>query len=240
MDREGGDRMKNIVEIKDITKNYFNKRALDELTLNIEEGKVVGILGPNGSGKTTLIKILTGLLRQSKGEVLIDGHNIGVYTKSVVSYLPDRNLLYNWMTIGDACDFYKDFYSDFDENKFEELLDFMKLEKNMKVTSLSKGMHEKLNLSLVLSRNAKIYILDEPIAGVDPVARDQILDAIITNYNEKSSMIITTHLVRDMESIFDDVVFLKDGEIILQGNAESLREEKGKQIDDLYKEIFSV
>ena len=240
MDRERGDRMKNIVEIKDITKNYFNKRALDELTLNIEEGKVVGILGPNGSGKTTLIKILTGLLRQSKGEVLIDGHNIGVYTKSVVSYLPDRNLLYNWMTIEDACDFYKDFYSDFDEKKFEELLDFMKLEKNMKVTSLSKGMHEKLNLSLVLSRNAKIYILDEPIAGVDPVARDQILDAIITNYNEKSSMIITTHLVRDMESIFDDVVFLKDGEIILQGNAESLREEKGKQIDDLYKEIFSV
>ena len=144
------------------------------------------------------------------------------------------------MNIEDACDFYKDFYSDFDEKKFEELLDFMKLEKNMKVTSLSKGMHEKLNLSLVLSRNAKLYILDEPIAGVDPVARDQILDAIINNYNEKSSMIITTHLVRDMENIFDDVVFLKDGEIILQGNAESLREQKGKQIDDLYKEIFSV
>lgn len=232
--------MKNIVEIKNLTKNYFNKRALDSLNLNIEEGKVVGILGPNGSGKTTLIKILTGLLRQSKGEVFIDGHNIGVHTKSVVSYLPDRNFLYNWMNIEDACDFYKDFYSDFDEKKFEELLDFMKLEKNMKVTSLSKGMHEKLNLSLVLSRNAKLYILDEPIAGVDPVARDQILDAIINNYNEKSSMIITTHLVRDMENIFDDVVFLKDGEIILQGNAESLREQKGKQIDDLYKEIFSV
>ena len=240
MDREGGAGMKNIVEIKNLTKNYFNKRALDSLNLNIQEGKVVGILGPNGSGKTTLIKILTGLLRQSKGEVFIDGHNIGVYTKSVVSYLPDRNFLYNWMNIEDACDFYKDFYSDFDEKKFEELLDFMKLEKNMKVTSLSKGMHEKLNLSLVLSRNAKLYILDEPIAGVDPVARDQILDAIINNYNEKSSMIITTHLVRDMENIFDDVVFLKDGEIILQGNAESLREQKGKQIDDLYKEIFSV
>ncbi|WP_025640220.1 ABC transporter ATP-binding protein [Schnuerera ultunensis] len=230
--------MKNIVEINSLTKNYFNKRALDNISLNIEEGKVVGILGPNGSGKTTLIKILTGLLRQTKGEVLIDGHQIGVYTKSIVSYLPDRNFLYNWMTIKDAFEFYKDFYTDFDEKKFEDLLDFMKLEKSMKITSLSKGMHEKLNLTLVLSRNAKLYILDEPIAGVDPVARDQILDAIINNYNENSSMLITTHLVRDMENIFEDVVFLKDGEIVLTGNAETLREEKGKQIDDIYKEIF--
>ncbi|MCF6462777.1 ABC transporter ATP-binding protein [Clostridium sp. Cult1] len=230
--------MKNIVEINSLTKNYFNKRALDNISLNIEEGKVVGILGPNGSGKTTLIKILTGLLRQTKGEVLIDGHQIGVYTKSIVSYLPDRNFLYNWMTIKDAFEFYKDFYMDFDQKKFEDLLDFMKLEKSMKITSLSKGMHEKLNLTLVLSRNAKLYILDEPIAGVDPVARDQILDAIINNYNENSSMLITTHLVRDMENIFEDVVFLKDGEIVLTGNAETLREEKGKQIDDIYKEIF--
>ncbi|CCQ96773.1 ABC transporter related protein [[Clostridium] ultunense Esp] len=230
--------MKNIVEINSLTKNYFNKRALDNISLNIEEGKVVGILGPNGSGKTTLIKILTGLLRQTKGEVLIDGHQIGVYTKSIVSYLPDRNFLYNWMTIKDAFEFYKDFYTDFDEKKFEDLLDFMKLEKSMKITSLSKGMHEKLNLTLILSRNAKLYILDEPIAGVDPVARDQILDAIINNYNENSSMLITTHLVRDMENIFEDVVFLKDGEIVLTGNAETLREEKGKQIDDIYKEIF--
>lgn len=218
--------MKNIVEINSLTKNYFNKRALDNISLNIEEGKVVGILGPNGSGKTTLIKILTGLLRQTKGEVLIDGHQIGVYTKSIVSYLPDRNFLYNWMTIKDAFEFYKDFYMDFDQKKFEDLLDFMKLEKSMKITSLSKGMHEKLNLTLVLSRNAKLYILDEPIAGVDPVARDQILDAIINNYNENSSMLITTHLVRDMENIFEDVVFLKDGEIVLTGNAETLREER--------------
>lgn len=135
--------MKNIVEINSLTKNYFNKRALDNISLNIEEGKVVGILGPNGSGKTTLIKILTGLLRQTKGEVLIDGHQIGVYTKSIVSYLPDRNFLYNWMTIKDAFEFYKDFYMDFDQKKFEDLLDFMKLEKSMKITSLSKGMHEK-------------------------------------------------------------------------------------------------
>jgi len=230
--------MKNIVEIKNLTKKYSNKIALNNISLNIEEGKVVGILGPNGSGKTTLIKILTGLLRQTSGEVLIDGHKIGVYTKRVVSYLPDRNFLYKWMKIKDALDFFKDFYSDFDEAKFEELLEFMKLDKNMKIDTLSKGMHEKLNLSLVLSRNAKLYVLDEPIAGVDPVARDQILNAIINNYNEKSSMIITTHLVRDMENILDEVVFLKEGNVILQGGAEDLREERGKQIDDIYKEIF--
>ena len=230
--------MKKIVEIKNLSKKYFNHKVLDQINLNIEEGKVVGILGPNGSGKTTLIKILTGLLRQTSGEVLIDGKGVGVSTKSIVSYLPDRNFLYKWMRIEDACHFYKDFYSDFDQKKFEELLDFMKLEKSMKINTLSKGMHEKLNLSLVLSRNAKLYILDEPIAGVDPVARDQILDAIINNYNENSSMIITTHLVRDMENMFEDVVFLKNGQIVLTGNAESLREEKGKQIDAIYKDVF--
>jgi ABC-2 type transport system ATP-binding protein len=230
--------MSNIVEINNLTKKYANKTALDNVNLNIERGKVVGILGPNGSGKTTLIKILTGLLRQTSGEVLIDGNKVGVKTKSVVSYLPDRNFLYKWMRIEDACHMYKDFYTDFDEVKFNELLAFMNLNRSMKIDSLSKGMHEKLNLALVLSRNAKLYILDEPIAGVDPVARDQILDAIINNYNEDSSMIITTHLVRDMESMFDGVVFLKDGQIVLTGNAEALREEKGKQVEEIYKEIF--
>lgn len=226
------------MEINNLTKKYANKTALDNVNLNIERGKVVGILGPNGSGKTTLIKILTGLLRQTSGEVLIDGNKVGVKTKSAVSYLPDRNFLYKWMRIEDACHMYKDFYTDFDEVKFNELLAFMNLNRSMKIDSLSKGMHEKLNLALVLSRNAKLYILDEPIAGVDPVARDQILDAIINNYNEDSSMIITTHLVRDMESMFDEVVFLKDGQIVLTGNAEALREEKAKQIEEIYKEIF--
>jgi ABC-2 type transport system ATP-binding protein len=230
--------MMNIVEISDLTKRYFHKKALDHLNLTIEEGKVVGILGPNGSGKTTLIKILSGLLRQTSGNVLIDGLKVGVETKSIVSYLPDRNFLYKWMRIEDASKLYNDFYADFDEKRFTELLDFMKLDKNMKIDTLSKGMHEKLNLSLVLSRNAKLYILDEPIAGVDPVARDQILHAIINNYNEKSSMIITTHLVRDMENILEDVVFLQDGQVVLTGNAEALREERGKQIDEIYKDVF--
>lgn len=230
--------MENIIEIKGLTKSYLNKKALNNVDLNLEKGKIIGILGPNGSGKTTMIKIITGILRESKGDVLIDGKRPGVYTKSIVSYLPDRNFLYSWMNIQDAIGFYKDFYKDFDENKAYDLLKFMKLDRNAKINSLSKGMTEKLNLTLVLSRKAKVYILDEPIAGVDPVARDQILNAIIDNYDKESTMLITTHLVRDMENIFDDVVFLRDGEIYLTGNAETLREEKGMQIDELYKEIF--
>lgn len=230
--------MANIIEIKGLSKTYSNKKALNNVSLTIEKGKVVGILGPNGSGKTTMIKILAGILRATKGEVLIDGNKPGVITKSIVSYLPDRNFLYDWMKIKDAINFFKDFYEDFDENKAYKLLDFMKLDKDMKIDSLSKGMMEKLNLTLVLSRKAKLYILDEPIAGVDPVARDQILDAIINNFNEESTMLITTHLVRDMENIFDEVVFLREGEIYLQGNAEVLREERNMKIDDLYKEIF--
>ncbi len=230
--------MDNIIEIKGLTKSYLNKRALDDVNLDIKTGKVVGILGPNGSGKTTLIKILVGILRQSKGDVLIDGKSPGAYTKSIVSYLPDRNFLYKWMSIQDAINFYKDFYDDFDEAKAYELLNFMKLDREMEIGALSKGMNEKLNLTLVFSRKAKVYILDEPIAGVDPVARDQILDTIINNYNNDSTMIITTHLVRDIERIFDEVIFLNEGVVTLEGNAEVLREERGMQIDDLYKEIF--
>lgn len=231
--------MEDIIQIKGVTKTYRNKIALDNLNLNIKKGGVIGILGPNGSGKTTLIKILTGLLRPSNGEVFIDGRVPGAYTKSIVSYLPDRNFLYDWMDIKDAIGFFQDFYEDFDEKKANELIEFMGLNRDMKIKELSKGMHEKLNLSLVLARKAKVYILDEPIAGVDPVARDQILDAIVKNYDEESTMIITTHLVRDMENLFDDVAFLRDGKIELIGNAETLREEKEMQIDDLYKEIFS-
>ncbi len=232
--------MENIVEIKNLSKSYYKKKALNNINLKLEKGKVIGVLGPNGSGKTTLIKILAGILRENQGEVIIDGNRPGAKTKAIVSYLPDRNFLYSWMTINDSINFFKDFYEDFDENKIDDLLNFMKLSREMKISSLSKGMLEKLNLSLVLARNAKLYILDEPIAGVDPVARDQILSAIIKNYNEDSTMVITTHLVRDMENIFDQVVFLREGEIYLEGNAESLREENNMQIDDLYKEIFGA
>lgn len=230
--------MTYMIEIDGLSKSYNSKLALNNIFLNVEQGKVLGILGPNGSGKTTLIKILNGILTSSKGKGLIDGKSIGAGTKAVTSYLPDRNFLYHWMNIEDSMNFYKDFYEDFNENKFNDLLKFMKLNKDMKVKSLSKGMHEKLNLSLVLARESKLYILDEPIAGVDPVARDQILKAIIENYREDSTMIITTHLVRDMENLFDQVVFLSEGEIVLKGDAEELREEKQMQIEDIYKEIF--
>lgn len=230
--------MDNILEAKDLSKSYFTKKALNNVNLEIQKGKVVGLLGPNGSGKTTFIKIAAGILRKSSGEILIDGKKPGVETKAVVSYLPDRNYLYKWMKIRDAVELFKDFYDDFDDKKCEELLKFMKLEEEAKVTSLSKGMMEKLNLTLVLSRKAKLYILDEPLAGVDPVAREQILDAIINNYSEDCSMIITTHLVKDIERVFDDVAFIKDGEIVLRGNAEDLRYEKGKSIDELFREVF--
>ncbi|QAT60865.1 ABC transporter ATP-binding protein [Acidilutibacter cellobiosedens] len=230
--------MESIVKIKDLSKSYFNKKALDNINLDIEEGKIIGILGPNGSGKTTLLKIISGILRQSKGEIFIEGQKPGPYTKSVVSYLPDRNYLYKWMKIKDAIEFFKDFYKDFDEKRADELLDFMKLDKEMKLTSLSKGMVEKLNLTLVLSRKAKLYVLDEPIAGVDPVARDKILDSIINSYDENSSMIVTTHLVRDIEKIFNRVIFLKSGKIELSGDVEELREKNQSSIDELYKKVF--
>jgi ABC-2 type transport system ATP-binding protein len=230
--------MNYILETKDLKKNYFNKKALNGINLYLEKGKVTGLLGPNGSGKTTFIKIAAGILRPSSGQILIDGKEPGVYTKSIVSYLPDKQFLYKWMRIQDAIAFFKDFYKDFDEKKAEELLDFMKLDKAAKVSSLSKGMMEKLNLTLVLSRKAKLYILDEPIAGVDPVAREKILDAILNNYQQEASMIITTHLVKDIERIFDEVAFISDGKIVLEGNAEELRMERGLSIDELFREVF--
>ncbi|NBI05899.1 ABC transporter ATP-binding protein [Senegalia massiliensis] len=230
--------MNNIVEMKNLTKKYMKKTALKDVNLNIEKGKIIGLLGPNGSGKTTMIKILMGILTQSTGEVSIAGKKPGTETKSMVSYLPDRNFLYKWMKIKDSIDLFDDFYNDFDREKAKKLLEFMELEEDMKVTKLSKGMQEKLNLTLVLSRNAKLYILDEPIAGVDPVAREKILDAIINNYNEDSSMLITTHLVHDLERVFEEVAFLKNGEIVLNGNVESLRNERNMSVDELYREVF--
>ena len=230
--------MTSILRAEKISKSYLNKKALHEIDLDIMPGKIIGLLGPNGSGKTTFLKIAAGILHPSKGEILINGQKPGVYTKSIVSYLPDNEYLPKWMKVKDAVKYFKDFYSDFDEKKAKEMLVFMKLDENSTVKSLSKGMDEKLKLSLVLSRTAKLYILDEPLGGVDPTTREQILNAIVYNFSENSSMIITTHLVHDIERIFDDVVFISDGEIILQGNAEELRRDKKKSIDELYREVF--
>ena len=230
--------MYNILKTEDLCKSYFNKRALQGVNLTIPQGKIVGLLGPNGSGKTTFLKIAAGVLHPSSGQILIDGQKPGIYTKSIVSYLPDTEYFFKWMKIKDAVHYFKDFYADFDEVKASELLEFMKLDVNSSIKSLSKGMKEKLKLTLVLSRKAKLYILDEPLGGVDPTAREKILDAIINNFSENSSMIITTHLVNDIERIFDDVAFINDGEIVLQGNAEELRLSKNKSIDELYREVF--
>ncbi len=230
--------MTNILKAENLCKSYFNKKALQGVNLTIQQGKIVGLLGPNGSGKTTFLKIAAGILHPSSGTLLIDGQKPGVYTKSIVSYLPDTEYFFKWMKIKDAVQYFKDFYSDFDEKKAAELLEFMKLDSNHSVKSLSKGMKEKLKLTLVLSRKAKLYILDEPLGGVDPTAREKILDAIINNFSENSSMIITTHLVHDIERVFDDVAFIADGEIVLQGNAEELRLNRNKSIDELYREVF--
>jgi len=230
--------MDNILKADNLCKSYFNKKALQGVNLTIEQGKIVGLLGPNGSGKTTFLKIAAGILHPSAGQILIDGQAPGVYTKSIVSYLPDTEYFFKWMKIKDAVHYFKDFYSDFDEKNAAELLEFMKLDTNTSIKSLSKGMKEKLKLTLVLARKAKLYILDEPLGGVDPTAREKILDAIINNFSENSSMIITTHLVNDIERIFDDVAFINDGEIVLQGNAEELRLSKNKSIDELYREVF--
>ncbi|MBP2661517.1 MAG: transporter related protein, partial [Firmicutes bacterium] len=229
--------MYNVLEAENLSKSYLNKRALQGANLTIQQGKILGLLGPNGSGKTTFLKIAAGILHPSSGKLLIDGQKPGVYTKSIVSYLPDTEYLFKWMKIKDAVQYFKDFYSDFDEKKSFALLEFMKLDANSSVKSLSKGMKEKLKLTLVLSRKAKLYILDEPLGGVDPTAREKILDAIINNFSENSSMIITTHLVNDIERIFDEVAFISDGEIVLQGNAEELRSNKNKSIDELYREV---
>lgn len=227
-----------ILKANNIEKSYFNKKALSGINMEVKKGRIIGLLGPNGSGKTTFLKIAAGILRQSSGEIFIDGHKPGVYTKAIVSYLPDKDYLFKWMKIKDAIEFFNSFYKDFDKDKAEELLKFMNLDENSKITSLSKGMSEKLYLTLTLSRKAKLYILDEPLGGVDPTTREKILDAILDNYSEESSMIITTHLVNDIERLFDDVAFISKGEIVLSGNAENFRNEKGISIDELYREVF--
>lgn len=231
--------MDAIFKTEGLVKNYGSKKVLRGIDIELGKGRIMGLLGPNGSGKTTLMKIAAGLIRPTSGRILIDDHEPGIYTKSIVSYLPDVNFLPKWMKIKDAIVFFKDFYVDFDPAKAEELLQFMKLDASERVVSLSKGMTEKLLLTLALARKARLYIFDEPLGGVDPVAREKIIDAILNNYREDSSVIISTHLVKDIERLFDEVYFLSDGTIALNGNAEELRLEKGMSMDELYREVFA-
>lgn len=227
-----------ILEINNLSKSYGKKSVLNNINLNIESGKIVGLLGQNGCGKTTLIKIIAGLLTPTSGEIIVDGKSVGIETKAIVSYLPDRPYFGNWMKVRDILEFFIDFYRDFDMKKAIEMLDLLKIKTNDKISTMSKGTKEKLELILVMSRNAKLYLLDEPIGGVDPAARDYILKTIISNYSEDSSIIITTHHISDVEKILDDVIFLDNGGIKLFSDVEELREEKGKSVDEIFREAY--
>ncbi len=236
---KGGKRM-NIVEIKGLQKKYGKKEVLKGLDLTISSGQIVGLLGPNGCGKTTLLKTIVGLIKDYDGTVLIDGNPPNTHTKSVVSYLPEKTYLSNWMTVKDAFSLFQDFYADFNIEKARDMANSLKLEESQKISTMSKGMQEKVQLILVMSREAKIYILDEPIGGVDPAARDYILSTILKNYSNESSILLSTHLIHDVERIFDKVLFLKDGKIEMEEYVDNIREEKGMSIDALFREVYRV
>ena len=235
-----GSKAMMILEANGVCKKYLRKPALNGIDITIESGKIVGLLGPNGSGKTTFLKLLAGLSRSSAGSIKICHTEIGCRTKALVAYLPDRDYLYPWMKISDAKKVYATFFSDFNPMKFDELLDFMKLESGMSVKSLSRGMTEKLALALTLARDAKLIVLDEPLNGVDPIAREEILGAILKGFNYESSIIIASHLINEVERILDEAHFLVDGKIILSGNAEEIRSEKKMTLDEVYREVCYV
>lgn len=230
--------MEHIVEFKDVKKNYSNKEALKGVNISIPKGKIVGLLGPNGSGKTTMIKLMNGLLQPTEGSVEINNMKPSKETKKIVSYLPEKTYLNDWMRVKDILAFFHDFYEDFDVQKAHEMIKNLKIDKNEKLKTMSKGTKEKVQLILVMSRKADLYILDEPIGGVDPAARSYILKTILTNYNENSTLLIATHLISEIENICDDVIFISNGEIVLEGNVDEIREEKGKSIDSLFREEF--
>ncbi len=227
-----------ILECNNLVKTFIKKQALKGITLKIPRGKIVGLLGPNGSGKSTLIKLANGLLTPTNGEILIDGKAPGIETKKIVSYLPERTYLNNWMTVNDIINFFSDFYDDFNSEKAYDMLSKLNIDSNSKLKTLSKGTKEKVQLIMVMSRDADLYLLDEPIAGVDPAARDYILSTIISNYNRDATIIISTHLISDVERILDEVVFISYGEIKLQKSVDEIREEEGKSVDTLFREVF--
>lgn len=232
--------MTDILQVHRITKKYGKHTALEDVTLNLPSGKIIGLLGPNGSGKTTLIKLINGLLKPTSGELVVDGYKPSVATKKIVSYLPDTTYLDDNMKIRDIFAYFKAFYDDFDQERAEHLCKDLDLDLNDRLRNLSKGNKEKVQLIVVMSRNARLYVLDEPIGGVDPATRDYILQTIINNYSDDASVIISTHLIADVEPILDEVVFLKNGHIVLNGNADDLREEYGQSIDRIFRDTFKA
>lgn len=230
--------MSYILECKNLTKNFGSTKALDGINLNIDRGRIVGLLGPNASGKTTFLKLCSDLLTPTSGELRISGYKPGVETKKIVSYLPERSYLNDWMKVSDIIDFFKDFYEDFNRDKAYEMLGKLHISAKDRLKTMSKGTKEKVQLILVMSREAQLYLLDEPIGGVDPASRDYILDTIIGNYNENATVILSTHLIADIEKVLDDVIFIREGQVALTKSVDEIREETGKSVDSLFREVF--
>lgn len=228
----------SILTCKDVCKKYGKKPALSGVSFSVEAGRIVGLLGPNGSGKTTLIKLINGLLTPQSGEIAICGMEPGRETHALVSYLPERAVLPEWMTAEQALDFYADFYADFNRDTARQMLDHLGIDSRQKIRQMSKGTREKVQLMMVMSRRAKLYLLDEPIGGVDPATRDYILNTIIGNYNPEASVVIATHLIADVEKILDDVIFLDRGCVVLESSVDAIREERGTSVDALFREVF--
>ena len=228
----------NLIECRGLYKSYGLRPALRGVDLEVGPGRIVGLLGPNGSGKTTLIKLLCGLIQPTRGVLAVDGSVIGPYTKSVVSYLPDRMYFADWMRAVDLFDLFQDFYADFQYEKAIDMCRSLGVGPGDRLKSMSKGTKEKVQLVLVMARRARLYLLDEPIAGVDPAARDFILRTILTNYNEEGTVLISTHLISDVERVLDEAVFLKQGEIVLHNTVDNIREQSGKSVDALFREVF--
>ena len=231
--------MSDIVQISGLNKSYGYKQIIKDMNLNLEGGKIIGLLGPNGSGKSTLIKILGGVLKPDSGNVTIDGKQIGIDTKRIVSYLPERTYLSPSMKVREAISMFADFYEDFRTERAEEMLNRLNINLNDTIKSLSKGTREKVQLVLVMSRDALVYLLDEPMGGVDPAAREYILKTILSNYNENACVIISTHLISDVEKVLDQVLFIQNGNVILNSTVDEIRDEKKESVDALFREVFT-
>ncbi|MDY5869127.1 MAG: ABC transporter ATP-binding protein [Lachnospiraceae bacterium] len=232
--------MSELVEVNNLTKVYEKKKvALSQVNLIIPRGKIIGLLGPNGSGKTTLIKLISGLLVATEGEILINGSKPGPESKSVVSYLPERTYFQSSMKVKELIDYFADFYQDFRPERARQMLMNLNINEDARLKTLSKGTKEKVQLIMVMSRDAQLYVLDEPIAGVDPAARDYILRTIISNYNENATVLLSTHLISDIEKILDEVIFIREGKVVLQDTVENIRESKGKSVDTYFREVFA-
>ena len=227
-----------VLEIKNLNKSYGKKQALTDVNLNLERGRIVGLLGPNGSGKTTMIKLINGLLTPNSGSITVDGNKIGKESRIAVSYLPDKTYLPDWIKVNDIIKMFSDFYENFDPAKAMDMLSKLNINGNERLKTLSKGPKEKVQLILVMSRNAKLYLLDEPIGGVDPAARDYILNTIITTYNPDASVVISTHLISDIERVLDEAIFINNGHIVLHDTVDNIREKEGKSVDGYFREVF--